>query len=244
MRMRRQQLCVPKETIGNQYPESLLAIRSSASSPCPCTAARARRSWRSESCAWTRRAARPGRGSVSELAFARNARIEPHSNPNMTYFIVVGFSLLSPFFVTAASRMAPATCSQSRSPHRTLPLDLTDMETLFSLQRRGLEIVDSQPIMLAARAHKTPDEIARQADEVRARVLEPRRSALGPVAHDRRCRERQHVRLLHPADRDDDRARGGVLLPILGRPLVAARRHRRMAGLSPDIALPAKGSVT
>ena len=30
-----------------------------------------------------------GRGIVSELAFARNARIEPHSNPNTTYFIVV-----------------------------------------------------------------------------------------------------------------------------------------------------------
>lgn len=30
-----------------------------------------------------------GRGSVSELAFARNARIEPHSNPNTTWFIVV-----------------------------------------------------------------------------------------------------------------------------------------------------------
>jgi quercetin dioxygenase-like cupin family protein len=30
-----------------------------------------------------------GRGLVSELAFARNARIEPHSNPNTTYFIVV-----------------------------------------------------------------------------------------------------------------------------------------------------------
>lgn len=29
------------------------------------------------------------RGIVSELAFARNARIEPHSNPNTTYFIVV-----------------------------------------------------------------------------------------------------------------------------------------------------------
>ena len=42
----------------------------------------------------------------------------------------------------------------------TLGIDLTDMETLFSLQRLGLEIVDSQPIMLSARAHKTPDEIA------------------------------------------------------------------------------------
>ena len=30
-----------------------------------------------------------GRGSVSELAFARNARIEPHSSPNSTYFIVI-----------------------------------------------------------------------------------------------------------------------------------------------------------
>jgi quercetin dioxygenase-like cupin family protein len=30
-----------------------------------------------------------GRGTVSELAFARGARIEPHANPNTTLFIVV-----------------------------------------------------------------------------------------------------------------------------------------------------------
>ena len=30
-----------------------------------------------------------GRGLISELAFARNARIEPYSNPNTTYFIVI-----------------------------------------------------------------------------------------------------------------------------------------------------------
>src|SRR5215210_5883140 len=42
----------------------------------------------------------------------------------------------------------------------TLGIDPTAMETLFSLQRLGLEIVDSQPIMLSARAHKTDDEIA------------------------------------------------------------------------------------
>lgn len=30
-----------------------------------------------------------GRGTISELAFARGARIEPHANPNTTYFIVV-----------------------------------------------------------------------------------------------------------------------------------------------------------
>jgi quercetin dioxygenase-like cupin family protein len=29
------------------------------------------------------------RGLVSELAFSRGARIEPHSNPNTTYFIVI-----------------------------------------------------------------------------------------------------------------------------------------------------------
>jgi quercetin dioxygenase-like cupin family protein len=30
-----------------------------------------------------------GRGIVAELAFARDARIEPHSNPNTTWFVVV-----------------------------------------------------------------------------------------------------------------------------------------------------------
>lgn len=30
-----------------------------------------------------------GRGIVAELAFARGGHIEPHSNPNTTYFIVV-----------------------------------------------------------------------------------------------------------------------------------------------------------
>jgi quercetin dioxygenase-like cupin family protein len=30
-----------------------------------------------------------GRGVISELAFARGARIEPHTNPNTTWFIVI-----------------------------------------------------------------------------------------------------------------------------------------------------------
>ncbi len=50
----------------------------------------------------------------------------------------------------------------------TLGIDLTDMETLFSLQRLGLECVDSQPIMLSARAHKTADA---QPVMMRARAL-------------------------------------------------------------------------
>lgn len=30
-----------------------------------------------------------GRGAVSELVFARSARLEPHSSPNTTYFVVI-----------------------------------------------------------------------------------------------------------------------------------------------------------
>jgi len=30
-----------------------------------------------------------GRGSISELAFGRNARVVPHSNPNTTWFVVI-----------------------------------------------------------------------------------------------------------------------------------------------------------
>src|SRR6478735_6377693 len=41
-----------------------------------------------------------------------------------------------------------------------LGIDLTDMETLFSLQRQGIETTDAQPIMMRARAIKTAEEIA------------------------------------------------------------------------------------
>jgi Xaa-Pro aminopeptidase len=41
-----------------------------------------------------------------------------------------------------------------------LGLDLTDMETLYSLHRRGIETGNAQPVMMRARAIKTPDEIA------------------------------------------------------------------------------------
>src|SRR5256714_3383693 len=34
------------------------------------------------------------------------------------------------------------------------------METLYSLQRQGIETADAQPVMMRARAIKTPDEIA------------------------------------------------------------------------------------
>jgi Xaa-Pro aminopeptidase len=41
-----------------------------------------------------------------------------------------------------------------------LGIDLTDMETLYSLQREGIETDDAQPVMMRARAIKTPEEIA------------------------------------------------------------------------------------
>ena len=41
-----------------------------------------------------------------------------------------------------------------------LGIDLTDMETLYSLQRKGIETADAQPVMMRARAIKTNEEIA------------------------------------------------------------------------------------
>ena len=41
-----------------------------------------------------------------------------------------------------------------------LGIDLTDMETLYSLHRRSIETADAQPVMMRARAIKTQDEIA------------------------------------------------------------------------------------
>jgi Xaa-Pro aminopeptidase len=41
-----------------------------------------------------------------------------------------------------------------------LGIDLTDMETLYSLQRQGIETADAQPTMMRSRAIKTAEEIA------------------------------------------------------------------------------------
>src|ERR1044071_4515453 len=41
-----------------------------------------------------------------------------------------------------------------------LGIDLTDMETLYSLHSQGIETADAQPAMMSARAIKTEDEIA------------------------------------------------------------------------------------
>src|SRR5258708_5416051 len=39
-------------------------------------------------------------------------------------------------------------------------MDVPDMTTLLALQRRGIEVADSQPVMLEARKLKTDDELA------------------------------------------------------------------------------------
>jgi Xaa-Pro aminopeptidase len=39
-------------------------------------------------------------------------------------------------------------------------MDVPDMTTLLALQRTGLEILDSQPVMLEARKIKSPEELA------------------------------------------------------------------------------------
>src|SRR6476619_1800278 len=41
-----------------------------------------------------------------------------------------------------------------------LGIDLTDMETLYSLHRQGIETADAQPVLMRARAIKQPAEIA------------------------------------------------------------------------------------
>lgn len=41
-----------------------------------------------------------------------------------------------------------------------LGIDLTDMETIYSLQRAGIEVGNAQPVMMRARAIKTDEEIA------------------------------------------------------------------------------------
>ena len=41
-----------------------------------------------------------------------------------------------------------------------LGIDLTDMETIYSLQRAGIEVGNAQPVMMRARAIKTEEEIA------------------------------------------------------------------------------------
>ena len=39
-------------------------------------------------------------------------------------------------------------------------MDVPDMTTLLALQRKGIHIADSQPVMLEARKLKTEDELA------------------------------------------------------------------------------------
>src|SRR3954449_10600979 len=50
--------------------------------------------------------------------------------------------------------------AERRIAAEPLGIDLTDMETLYSLHRQGIETADAQPVMMRARATKTAEEIA------------------------------------------------------------------------------------
>src|SRR4051812_23266700 len=67
-----------------------------------------------------------------------------------------------------------------------LGIDLTDMETLYSLQRQGIETADAQPIMMRARAIKTVEEIAllEHAAAIVDAVYEEIYRALRPGVHE------------------------------------------------------------
>src|SRR4051812_37123384 len=67
-----------------------------------------------------------------------------------------------------------------------LGIDLTDMETLYSLHRQGLETADAQPVMMRARAIKTVEEIAllEHAAAIVDAVYEEIYRALRPGVHE------------------------------------------------------------
>jgi Xaa-Pro dipeptidase len=85
-----------------------------------------------------------------------------------------------------------------------LGIDLTDMETLYSLHRRSIETADAQPVMMRARAIKTEDEIALLENAMRLlfELGSEQVEAINAVSGDR-CNPHPHVfsdRLLAPGD--------------------------------------------
>ena len=161
----------------------------------------------------------------------------------------------------AASRPAcrtcsPATsstcCASTGSSGEPLGIDLTDMETLASLQRGGASpTADAQPVMLEARKIKTADEIAlldHAAGDRRRRLRADLRAAAPGRARapDRRGGAAAAVRARLRAGRGDQRRLRRPLQPAparLLRPAAAPgrpgvlRHHPLVHGL-PDVLLP------
>jgi quercetin dioxygenase-like cupin family protein len=96
-----------------------------------------------------------GRGVVSELAFARRAKIEPHSNPNTTWFLVIeggGWVQVADERARVAAGEAvlwPADVIHAAwtelSEMRAIVVELTGADDAYL---RG--IVDARPLPLAA----------------------------------------------------------------------------------------------
>jgi quercetin dioxygenase-like cupin family protein len=86
------------------------------------------------------------RGVVSELAFARNARIEPHSNPNTTWFVVIeGGGWVAVGEERARVYAGEAVLWPAAIPHAAWT-DITEMRAIVveyaGADDRGLGVID------------------------------------------------------------------------------------------------------
>jgi quercetin dioxygenase-like cupin family protein len=87
-----------------------------------------------------------GRGVVSELAFGRNARIEPHSNPNTTWFVVIeGGGWVAVGEERARVYAGEAVLWPASIPHAAWT-DITEMRAIVveyaGADDRGLGVID------------------------------------------------------------------------------------------------------
>ena len=87
-----------------------------------------------------------GRGVVSELAFGRNARIEPHSNPNTTWFVVIeGGGWVAVGEERARVYAGEAVLWPASMPHAAWT-DITEMRAIVveyaGADDRGLGVID------------------------------------------------------------------------------------------------------
>jgi quercetin dioxygenase-like cupin family protein len=119
------------------------------------------------------------RGVVAELAFARGGLIEPHSNPNTTYFIVIeggGWVLVGEERVRVAAGEAavwPAGVVHGawaeETPMRAFVVEFAGAD---DADARGVLTATARPVLAAG----TP------AERGKGELVEPRR---GPADHDR-----------------------------------------------------------
>ena len=132
-----------------------------------------------------------------------------------------------------------------------LGIDLTDMETLYSLQRQGIETADAQPVMMRARAIKTAEEIAllEHAAAIVDAVYEEIYRMLRPGVREHEIVARAMtaaVRARLGAGRGHQRRLRRPLQPasarLLGPPAAARRpgvlRHHPLVHGLPDVLLP------